>query len=211
MNQSMTWAEMMDNDSDDGKDPIQPPRAMISMKTRQDDQPAPKVKPSVPAALVKKSLPAVKKPAMSMAVKGGLVPIRSTKPLTIPKEFHFSNTNRKPVPPSKPLSATIKPPPPLAVASKAPATSTAKTSSKPLGVTQPKPFRFQALSTKPSQASAVAKSPYVPLAERLKKFESSLKHTTPPKPGKVATLSRAKVTVPKSPYLRTNQRKKKDV
>ena len=145
-----------------------------------------------PQLASKTTLP--KKPVVAL---GGVA--RSVKPLTVPVEFKFAQR--------KPLARTLQKkeePPKL----QKPATS----GTQPWrvnGVTRPVPFKFHERLKKQDES----KSPYVPLAERVKAFEKTparfKKTTGAPKPAPVQKFHHPRITVPKSPKFHTAQRIKK--
>lgn len=155
-----------------------------------------------------------------VAVKGvsNFIPNRSVKPLTVPVEFKFSNRVR-----SKPriqLATTTK-----SVGMTKNQTGSRAPLSKPIKpviqkVTKPVPFRFHQLASRAvTKQTAVNRSPYVSLAERLRQVDKTpdrfkrnvdKKVIATKKPAeKASTVHAAKLTRPKSPKFMTNTRIKK--
>ncbi|KAJ3041533.1 Protein tpx2 [Rhizophlyctis rosea] len=123
---------------------------------------------------------------------------RSLKPLTIPKEFNFSSrlAQRENALAMKRQGGGIQ-------KKKGP-------TNKRRGLTVPKPFNLHA-NPKQYQKTNAPRSPYVPLAVRVKKFESTVPdrwRTRPAKPTQSRRFSEMKLTQAKSPYLRTKLRTK---
>lgn len=128
---------------------------------------------------------AFKKPPITTVYATG----RSVKPLTVPKEFNFSQrrprTKLRPEQPVAKKEVSHKP-------------------TRPLGITRPKPFKFHTRD-KPVEADP-EKSPYVPLAERVKQFEKTPDRYKINTKDPVKRVLRKQLTIPKSPNFQTTRR-----
>ncbi|KAJ3042781.1 Protein tpx2 [Rhizophlyctis rosea] len=119
---------------------------------------------------------------------------RSVKPLTIPKEFNFSSRLAQ-------RDRTLGMQRPGGVQKKKGA------GNKRRGLTIPKPFNLHA-NPKNTKKANVSRSPFVPLAVRVKTFENAVPDRFRTRPAKAARFTEMKMTHPKSPYLRTKLRTK---
>ncbi|KXS21647.1 hypothetical protein M427DRAFT_130397 [Gonapodya prolifera JEL478] len=159
------------------------------------------------------------------------VPIRSTKPLTIPQEFHFAtecrthpmklrDRDRDLLGPKKNGGVVQKKQQKKNATTKAATTSIAHAvASSGLGRTLPdrtvpKPFNFHTAHSaafRQSGNTEVSRSPFVPLAVKVKQFETTVPDrfkTKAPLPMQSLKHSPSKLTQPKSPFLRTKMRQK---
>lgn len=126
------------------------------------------------------------------AAPSKVLPTRSAKALTIPTEFNLSKPRKGRVEKKQPIVEKR-------VISKKPKTSVVKKTA-----TKPKPFNLSS-SLKTFGNDVSKKSPYKPLAERLKDFD---KDTSKPMT-RATKFKEAQLTQPKSPRLQTRLRSKK--
>ncbi|KAI8808268.1 hypothetical protein BJ742DRAFT_286314 [Cladochytrium replicatum] len=172
------------NRTEDGVDQAEKPEKHVSFAAK--------------LAQTKPELEASPKPAIKAIVPGTYLPVRSTKPPTIPKEFNFCTTKRREMRKSGTgvvQSGGIKKTMP---------------SRKTRDLTIPRPFnlRTNLLQTTIQKRLSGEKSPYVPLVVKLKKFEKETPERFKVQPKKRQTKEIHALTNPKSPFLRTKHRPK---
>ncbi|KAJ3415029.1 hypothetical protein HDV05_005674 [Chytridiales sp. JEL 0842] len=184
------------------KKPTAPPPAKAPVRksnlTSSAPAPAP-AKPTTtsrPASLTsaaKKSPEVTARHASAPKPAIASLPKPPARPLTVPKEFSFVSRDKHKIKIDRPRSPGIQKRKPI---------------KKSTELTIPKPFNFHSSLRKASGNTVGTKSPYVPLAIRIKKFEAETpdRFKATAKPQKVEALKPVKLTRPRSPMLMTKHR-----